>query len=142
MNIRVIVADDQAIARQRLRMILESAPDIEVIGEALGGLDAVGQAERRRPDVVLMQIRMPRMDELEANRRLRELEGVHVIVITTFDLDEYVFEALRAGAVGFLVKDSPPEQDHRRRLRRRFSCAAPPRGRAAPADRHRPGSRW
>jgi DNA-binding NarL/FixJ family response regulator len=109
-SIRVIVADDQAISRQGLRMILESAHDIEVIGEALDGLDALGQVERRRPDVVLMDIRMPRMDGLEATRRLRAIDGVEVIVITTFDLDEYVIEALRAGAVGFLVKDSPPDR--------------------------------
>ncbi|HWV84638.1 MAG TPA: response regulator transcription factor [Capillimicrobium sp.] len=110
MSVRVIVADDQAIARQGLRMILESEPGIEVVGEAIDGLDAVGQAERRRPDIVLMDIRMPRMDGLEATRRLRDVDGVQVIVITTFDLDEYVIKALRAGAVGFLVKDSPPER--------------------------------
>lgn len=110
MSVRVIVADDQAIARQGLRMILESAHDVEVVGEAVDGLDALGQVERRRPDVVLMDVRMPRMDGLEATRRLRDVEGVDVIVITTFDLDEYVIEALRAGAVGFLVKDSPPER--------------------------------
>jgi DNA-binding NarL/FixJ family response regulator len=109
-SVRVIVADDQAIARQGLRMILESAHDVEVVGEAVDGLDALGQVERRRPDVVLMDVRMPRMDGLEATRRLRDVEGVDVIVITTFDLDEYVIEALRAGAVGFLVKDSPPER--------------------------------
>jgi DNA-binding NarL/FixJ family response regulator len=109
-SIRVIIADDQAISRQGLRMILESAHDIEVIGEALDGLDALGQIERRRPDIVLMDIRMPRMDGLEATRRLRAIDGVEVIVITTFDLDEYVIEALRAGAVGFLVKDSPPDR--------------------------------
>jgi DNA-binding NarL/FixJ family response regulator len=109
-SIRVILADDQAIARQGLRMILESAPDIEVVGEAIDGLDAVGQVQRRRPDVVLLDIRMPRMDGLEATRRLRDVEGVAVIVITTFDLDEYVIEALRAGAVGFLVKDDTPER--------------------------------
>jgi DNA-binding NarL/FixJ family response regulator len=110
MSIRVIVADDQAISRQGMRMILESAPDIEVVGEAIDGLDAIGQVERRSPDVVLMDIRMPRMDGLEATRRLRDVEGVEVIVITTFDLDEYVIEALRSGAVGFLVKDSPPQR--------------------------------
>ncbi|MDO8212642.1 response regulator transcription factor [Conexibacter sp. CPCC 206217] len=110
MSIRVIVADDQAISRQGLRMILESEPGIEVVGEAVDGLDALGQVERRRPDVVLMDVRMPRMDGLEATRLLRGVEGVEVIVVTTFDLDEYVFEALRAGAVGFLVKDSPPER--------------------------------
>jgi DNA-binding NarL/FixJ family response regulator len=110
MSVRVIVADDQAISRQGLRMILESGGGIEVIGEAVDGLDALGQVQRRRPDVVLMDIRMPRMDGLEATRRLRDVEGVQVIVITTFDLDEYVIEALRAGAVGFLVKDSPRER--------------------------------
>ena len=110
MSVRVIVADDQAIARQGLRMILESSDGIEVVGEAVDGLDALGQAQRRRPDVVLMDIRMPRMDGLEATRRLREVDGVQVIVITTFDLDAYVIEALRAGAVGFLVKDSPRER--------------------------------
>ncbi|MDW5594722.1 response regulator transcription factor [Conexibacter stalactiti] len=110
MSIRVIVADDQAISRQGLRMILESEHDIEVVGEAVDGLDALGQVERRAPDVVLMDIRMPRMDGLEATRRLRGVEGVAVVVVTTFDLDEYVFEALRAGAVGFLVKDSAPER--------------------------------
>ncbi|MDA0159550.1 response regulator transcription factor [Solirubrobacter ginsenosidimutans] len=109
MSIRVVVADDQAIARQGLRMILESEPDIEVVGEAVDGLDALGQVERRQPDVVLIDIRMPRMDGLEATRRLRDVAGVEVIVITTFDLDEYVFEALRSGAAGFLVKDSAPE---------------------------------
>jgi DNA-binding NarL/FixJ family response regulator len=109
-SIRVLVADDQAISRQGLRMILESAPDIEVVGEAVDGLDAVGQVSRRSPDVVLMDIRMPRMDGLEATRRLRDVDDVEVIVITTFDLDEYVIEALRSGAVGFLVKDAPPER--------------------------------
>jgi DNA-binding NarL/FixJ family response regulator len=109
-SIRVVVADDQAISRHGLRMILESAGDIEVVGEAIDGLDAVGQAERRAPDLVLMDIRMPRMDGIEATRRLRDVPDVEVIIITTFDLDEYVIEALRAGAVGFLVKDSPPER--------------------------------
>ncbi len=110
MSIRVVIADDQAISRHGLRMILESEPGIEVVGEAIDGLDAVGQVGRRTPDVVLMDIRMPRMDGLEATRRLREVPDVEVIIITTFDLDEYVLEALRAGAVGFLVKDSPPER--------------------------------
>jgi DNA-binding NarL/FixJ family response regulator len=109
-SIRVVVADDQAIARQGLRMILESQPDIEVVGEAADGLDALGQVQRRAPDVLLIDIRMPRMDGLEATRRLRDAEGLAVIVITTFDLDEHVFDALRAGAVGFLVKESPPDR--------------------------------
>ncbi len=107
MTVRVLVADDQAISRQGLRMILEADPDIEVVGEAIDGLDAVGQAQRRHPDVVVIDIRMPRMDGLEATRLLRDLPGVAVIVITTFDLDEYAVDALRAGAVGFLLKDSP-----------------------------------
>jgi DNA-binding NarL/FixJ family response regulator len=110
MSIRVVVADDQAIARQGLTMILESAGDIEVVGEAIDGLDALRQVGSRRPDVVLMDIRMPGMDGLEATRRLREVDGVAVVVLTTFDLDEYVLEALRAGAVGFLVKSSSPER--------------------------------
>jgi DNA-binding NarL/FixJ family response regulator len=144
MSIRVLIADDQAVSRQGLRMILGSQPDIEVVGEAIDGLDALGQVERKRPDVVLMDIRMPRMDGLEATRRLREEPDVQVIVITTFDLDEYVLEALRAGAVGFLVKDSTPERIidavrvvHRgdaliapevtRRLLEQFTAAAPSR---------------
>jgi DNA-binding NarL/FixJ family response regulator len=110
MSIRVLVADDQAVSRQGLRMILGSQPDIEVVGEAIDGLDALGQVERKRPDVVLMDIRMPRMDGLAATRLLRDDPDVQVIVITTFDLDEYVLQALRAGAVGFLVKDSTPER--------------------------------
>jgi DNA-binding NarL/FixJ family response regulator len=143
-SIRVVIADDQAIARQGLRMILETEPDIEVVGEATDGLDALGQVQRRAPDVLLIDIRMPRMDGLEATRRLRRTDGVEVIVITTFDLDEYVFEALRAGAVGFLVKDSPPQRivdavrsvargdalispEVTRRLLDRFVAAAPAR---------------
>jgi DNA-binding NarL/FixJ family response regulator len=109
-SIRVVVADDQAIARQGMRMILENEPDIEVVGEAADGLDALGQVRRRAPDVLLIDIRMPRMDGLEATRRLRDTPGVEVIVITTFNLDEYVLDALRYGAVGFLLKDSPPDR--------------------------------
>lgn len=110
MSIRVVVADDQPIARQGMRMILENEPDIEVVGEAADGLDALGQVRRRAPDVLLIDIRMPRMDGLEATRRLRDTAGVEVIVITTFNLDEYVLDALRFGAVGFLLKDSPPDR--------------------------------
>ncbi len=110
MSIRVLVADDQPIARQGLRMILDSAEDIEVVGEAVDGADAVARAQRLRPDIVMMDIRMPRMDGLAATRQLRELAGVEVIIVTTFDLDEYVLDALRAGAVGFLVKDTQPER--------------------------------
>ena len=110
MSIRVLVADDQPIARQGLRMILDSAEDIEVIAEAYDGADAVSRARRLRPDIVMMDIRMPRLDGLAATRELRDLPGVEVIIVTTFDLDEYVVGALRAGAVGFLVKDTQPER--------------------------------
>ena len=106
--ITVVIADDQGIVRSGLRAILESEPDIEVVGEAQDGLDAVGIVARRHPDVVLMDIRMPRMDGLLATREIvRESAGVGVIVITTFAEDEYVFGALQAGASGFLLKDAP-----------------------------------
>lgn len=110
MSIRILIADDQPIARHGLRMILDSADGIEVVGEAVDGADAVSRAQRLRPDIVMMDIRMPRLDGLAATRQLRDLAGVEVIIVTTFDLDEYVIEALRAGAVGFLVKDTQPEQ--------------------------------
>ena len=108
--IRVLVVDDQGLVRAGFRMILEAQPDIEVVGEAADGLDAVEAAGRLRPDVVLMDIRMPRLDGLEATRRLAgpgTADPVRVLILTTFDLDEYVFEALRAGASGFLLKDLP-----------------------------------
>jgi DNA-binding NarL/FixJ family response regulator len=110
--IRVLVVDDQGLVRAGFRMILEAQPDIEVVGEAADGLDAVAAAGRLRPDVVLMDIRMPRLDGLEATRRLAGPgvdDPVRVLILTTFDLDEYVFEALRAGASGFLLKDLPRE---------------------------------
>jgi DNA-binding NarL/FixJ family response regulator len=110
--IRVLVVDDQGLVRAGFRMILEAQPDIEVVGEAADGLDAVEAAGRLRPDVVLMDIRMPRLDGLEATRRLAgpgTADPVRVLILTTFDLDEYVFEALRAGASGFLLKDLPRE---------------------------------
>ena len=110
--IRTLVVDDQGLVRAGFRMILEAQPDIEVVGEAADGLDAVDAARRLRPDVVLMDIRMPRLDGLEATRRLAgpgAAEPVRVLILTTFDLDEYVFEALRAGASGFLLKDLPRE---------------------------------
>jgi DNA-binding NarL/FixJ family response regulator len=109
--IRVLVADDQTLVRAGFRVLVESAPDLEVVGEAGDGVEAVELARRELPDVVLMDIRMPRMDGLEATRRILALdraEGVRVLVLTTFDLDEYVYEALRAGASGFLLKDTPP----------------------------------
>ena len=110
--IRTLVVDDQGLVRAGFRMILEAQPDIEVVGEAADGLDAVAAAGRLRPDVVLMDIRMPRLDGLEATRRLAgpgTTDPVRVLILTTFDLDEYVFEALRAGASGFLLKDLPRE---------------------------------
>jgi DNA-binding NarL/FixJ family response regulator len=111
-RIKVLVVDDQGLVRAGFRMILEAQPDIEVVGEAADGLDAVAAARRLRPDVVLMDIRMPRLDGLEATRRLAGpgvADPVRVLMLTTFDLDEYVFEALRAGASGFLLKDLPRE---------------------------------
>jgi DNA-binding NarL/FixJ family response regulator len=107
----VLIADDQALMRAGFRMILEAEPDLEVVGEATNGHEAVSEAGRLRPDVVLMDVRMPEMDGIEATRRLLDGNGdTKVVMLTTFDMDEYVYEALRAGASGFLVKDVPPEQ--------------------------------
>jgi DNA-binding NarL/FixJ family response regulator len=109
--IRVVVADDQALVRGGLVVMVDSAPDLTVVGEAGDGAEAVAVVARERPDVVLMDIRMPLVDGLEATRRILAdpaLSGVRVLVLTTFDLDEYVFGALRAGASGFLLKDTPP----------------------------------
>ena len=109
--IRVLIADDQALMRTGFRMILEAQDDIEVVGEAIDGADAVRQFERSEPDVVVMDVRMPTMDGIEATRRLTALERpARVLILTTFDLDDYVYEALRAGASGFLLKDRPPEE--------------------------------
>ena len=113
MSVRLLIADDQALVRAGFRMILDAEDDLEVIGEATDGLDAVEQAKRLKPDVVLMDIRMPELDGIEATRRLLAQAGEHpvrVLMLTTFDLNEYVYEALRAGASGFLLKDVPPEQ--------------------------------
>jgi CheY-like chemotaxis protein len=110
-GIRVLVADDQTLVRAGFRVLVDSAPDLEVVGEAGNGAEAVDLARSARPDVVLMDIRMPVLDGLEATRRIvadELLAGVRVLVLTTFDLDEYVYEALRAGASGFLLKDTPP----------------------------------
>jgi DNA-binding NarL/FixJ family response regulator len=107
--IRVVLADDQELVRSGFAALLRAEDGIEVAGEASDGLEAVGMAVRLRPDVILMDIRMPGLDGIEATRRIaarEELAGTHVIILTTFDLDEYVFEALRAGAAGFLVKDT------------------------------------
>lgn len=111
MTIRVLIADDQAMVRTGFAMILAAEDDIEVVGEAADGVQAVELAERCRPDVVLMDIRMPRLDGLEALRRLTRpglVNPPRVVVVTTFDDDEYVHRALRGGACGFLVKDSGP----------------------------------
>jgi DNA-binding NarL/FixJ family response regulator len=113
MNIRVLIADDQSLVRAGFRLILERQPGIEVAGEAATGAEAVAQAQRLRPDVILMDIRMPELDGIEATRRIRSdpaTADIRVIILTTFDLDEYVYEALRADASGFLLKDLPPEQ--------------------------------
>jgi DNA-binding NarL/FixJ family response regulator len=109
--IRVLIADDQALMRAGFRMILDAQPDIEVVGEAIDGTDAIRHYERLGPDVVVMDVRMPAMDGIEATRRLTAAEPpARVLILTTFDLDEYVYDALRAGASGFLLKDRPPEE--------------------------------
>ncbi len=110
--IRVLLADDQALVRAGFRLILESEPDIEVVGEASDGTEAIELAHDLKPDVVLMDIRMPRLNGLEATRVLRDgaPAAPQIVILTTFDLDEYVYEALRAGAGGFLLKTSPPDQ--------------------------------
>ena len=111
--IRILIADDQALVRAGFKMILDAEDDLEVVGEATDGLEAVQLAEQLTPDVVLMDIRMPQLDGIEATRRVVALDGeppVRVLMLTTFDLNEYVYEALRAGASGFLLKDVPPEQ--------------------------------
>jgi DNA-binding NarL/FixJ family response regulator len=111
MTIQVLVADDQSMVRAGFRMLLAREPDIEVVAEASNGRDAVSQAARFGPTVVLMDIRMPELDGLEATRRILAADPLaRVLILTTFDLDEYVFEALGAGASGFVLKDDPPEQ--------------------------------
>jgi len=113
MTIRVLLAEDQALVRAGFRGLLERTNDVEVVGEVANGVDAVTMARLIHPDIILMDIRMPIMDGLEATRQIvmdEQLSGVRVIVLTTFDLDEYVFEALRVGASGFLLKDIEPEE--------------------------------
>jgi DNA-binding NarL/FixJ family response regulator len=112
-SVRVLIVDDQALVRTGFRMILEAEEDIEVVGEAGDGIEAITEARRLEPDVVLMDVRMPELDGIEATRRLLANGGAgdtKVVMLTTFDMDEYVFDALRAGASGFLLKDVPPER--------------------------------
>jgi DNA-binding NarL/FixJ family response regulator len=109
-EITVLVVDDERLIRAGFRAILESEPDLRVIGEAVDGLDAIDLAKKQEPDVVLIDIRMPGMNGLTAARRIIAETESRVLILTTFDVDEYVFEALRAGASGFLLKDVPPEQ--------------------------------
>ena len=113
MSVRILIADDQALVRAGFKMILDAEDDLDVVGEASDGGEAVDLAERLEPQVVLMDIRMPEVDGIEATRRIIAEAGerpVRVLMLTTFDLNEYVYEALRAGASGFLLKDVPPEQ--------------------------------
>ena len=112
MTVRVLLVDDQALVRTGFRMILESEPDLRVVGEAENGRRAIEEAARWSPDVVLMDVRMPEMDGVEATRRLTGpgvSQPTKVVILTTFDLDEYVLDALRAGASGFLLKDASAE---------------------------------
>jgi DNA-binding NarL/FixJ family response regulator len=112
MSLSVLIVDDQALVRAGFRMILDAEKDINVAGEAADGADAVVEAQRLQPDVILMDVRMPVVDGIEATRRVLAAEGLEtkVVMLTTFDMDEYVYDALRAGASGFLLKDVPPEQ--------------------------------
>jgi DNA-binding NarL/FixJ family response regulator len=111
MSIRVLVADDQSMVRAGFRLLLSGEDDIEVVAEASNGLEAVDRAARFHPTVVLMDIRMPQLDGLEATRRILAADSTaRILILTTFDLDEYVYEALRSGASGFVLKDDPPEQ--------------------------------
>jgi DNA-binding NarL/FixJ family response regulator len=110
--IDVLIADDQALVRGAFTVLVNSASDLTVVGEAANGLEAVALARDRHPDVVLMDVRMPEMDGIEATRTILSAEGYgpRVLILTTFELDDYVYDALRAGASGFLLKDTPPDQ--------------------------------
>jgi DNA-binding NarL/FixJ family response regulator len=113
LSTRVLLVDDQALVRGGLKMIVDAQPDLTVVGEAADGREAIEAFHRRKPDVVVMDIRMPNLDGVEATRRLAGPQspyGARVLVLTTFDLDEYVYEALRAGASGFMLKDAPPAE--------------------------------
>jgi DNA-binding NarL/FixJ family response regulator len=109
MTITVVIADDQALLRAAFRKLLDSEPGISVVGEAADGVEAVSVARKIQPQVVLMDIRMPNLNGLDATRLITRETGSQVLILTTYDLDEYVFDALRAGASGFLLKDSPPD---------------------------------
>jgi DNA-binding NarL/FixJ family response regulator len=110
MSIRILIADDQSLVRAGFRMVLENHPDMEVVAEAANGHEAVHSTARFTPDVVLMDIRMPHLDGIAATREITARHEARVLVLTTYDLDEYVYDALQAGASGFLLKDTPPEQ--------------------------------
>jgi len=111
MTIRVLIVDDQSMVRAGFGLLLANEVDVEVVAEAANGLEAVSQAARFHPDVVLMDIRMPRLDGLEATRQILAADrAARILILTTFDLDDYVYEALKAGASGFVLKDDPPEQ--------------------------------
>ena len=109
MTTSVLLADDQELMRMAFRMVMDTQPDIEIVGEAANGREAVEATQRLAPDVVLMDVRMPEMDGVQATREIVESESAsRIVILTTFDLDEYVYAALRAGASGFLLKDTPP----------------------------------
>jgi DNA-binding NarL/FixJ family response regulator len=110
MSIRVLIADDQSLVRAGFRLVLENHEDVEVVGEASNGHEAIHSAGRLVPDVVLMDIRMPELDGIAATREITSRHPARVLVLTTYDLDEYVYDALQAGASGFLLKDTPPTQ--------------------------------
>ena len=110
MSIRVLIVDDQSLVRAGFRLVLENDPEIQVVGEASNGHEAVYSAGRLEPDVVLMDIRMPELDGIAATREITRRHPARVLVLTTYDLDEYVYDALQAGASGFLLKDTPPTQ--------------------------------
>ena len=112
MSVRVLIADDQALVRSGFRKLLEAESEIEVVAEAADGLEAIEKARLHRPDVILMDIRMPRLDGLKATARILEagVSSPRILMLTTYDLDEYIFEALKVGASGFLLKDSPAEE--------------------------------
>ena len=112
MTVRIVLADDQGLVRAGFRLIIQTEPDMEVVGEAGDGQEAIALVEREHPDVILMDIRMPNLDGIEATRRITSLPGpsfTRVVILTTYDLDEYVFDGLAAGASGFLLKHAPPE---------------------------------